>query len=188
MASSHATPRWRRFLRSAPESTRRSSPTFPRPTRTPAMTSWSCRRTAAPLSWTPSSAPRPAPVSLDALLADAARGRMIREGLTVAIVGRPNAGKSSLFNRLAGAARAIVTDVPGTTRDLLTERVDVGGVPLTIVDTAGLREGAGDAIEEEGISRARRAGEAADLVLVVLDRSRALTDDDEAVLAHTASR
>src|SRR5436190_12636688 len=127
-------------------------------------------------------------VSLDALLADAARGRMIREGLTVAIVGRPNAGKSSLFNRLAGAARAIVTDVPGTTRDLLTERVDVGGVPLTIVDTAGLREGAGDAIEEEGISRARRAGEAADLVLVVLDRSRALTDDDEAVLAHTASR
>lgn len=126
--------------------------------------------------------------SLDALLSDAARGKMIREGLTVAIVGRPNAGKSSLFNRLAGAARAIVTDVPGTTRDLLTERVDVSGVPFTIVDTAGLRAHAGDAIEEEGISRARQAGEAADLLVVVLDRSRALTDDDCALLALTQSR
>ena len=95
-----------------------------------------------------------------ALLADARRGRVIREGLTAAIVGRPNAGKSSLFNRLAGAARAIVTDVPGTTRDLLTERIDVGGVPFTVVDTAGLRSAAGDAIEAEGISRApgRRSG------------------------------
>ena len=95
--------------------------------------------------------------ALDALLADARRGRVIREGLTVAIVGRPNAGKSSLFNRLAGAARAIVTDVPGTTRDLLTERVDVGGVPLTLIDTAGIREVPGDAIDEEGIARARLA-------------------------------
>jgi tRNA modification GTPase len=126
--------------------------------------------------------------SLETLLADAARGRLIREGLTVAIVGRPNAGKSSLFNRLAGAARAIVTDVPGTTRDLLTERVDVGGVPLTIVDTAGLRAHAGDAIEEEGISRARQAGGAADVLIVVLDRSRALEDDDHALLAGTAAR
>jgi tRNA modification GTPase len=126
--------------------------------------------------------------SLEALLADAARGRMIREGLTVAIVGRPNVGKSSLFNRLAGAARAIVTDVPGTTRDLLTERVDIGGVPCTIVDTAGLRESAGDAIEEEGISRARQAGDAADLVLVMLDRSRALSGEDRKLLDSTASR
>ena len=126
--------------------------------------------------------------ALDGLLADAARGKMIREGLTIAIVGRPNAGKSSLFNRLAGAARAIVTDVPGTTRDLLTERVDVGGVPFTIVDTAGLRERAGDAIEEEGILRARQAGDAADVILVVLDRSRALGDDDRALLEQTGSR
>jgi tRNA modification GTPase len=126
--------------------------------------------------------------SLEALLADAARGKMIREGLTIAIVGRPNAGKSSLFNRLAGAARAIVTDVPGTTRDLLTERVDIGGVPFTIVDTAGQRARAGDAIEEEGISRARQAGEAADLVLLVLDRSRPLEDDDRALLERPASR
>jgi tRNA modification GTPase len=116
--------------------------------------------------------------ALDVLLADARRGRVIREGLAVAIVGRPNAGKSSLFNRLAGAARAIVTDVPGTTRDLLTERVDVGGVPLTLIDTAGLRETPRDAIEEEGITRARQARAAADVVIVVLDRSRPLTDED----------
>jgi tRNA modification GTPase len=126
--------------------------------------------------------------SIDALLADAKRGRLIREGLTVAIVGRPNVGKSSLFNRLAGAARAIVTDVPGTTRDLLTERVDVGGVPLTMVDTAGLRVRAGDAIEEEGIARARQAAAAADLAIVVLDRSAALTADDRALLNETAGR
>jgi len=126
--------------------------------------------------------------SLEALLADAARGKMIREGLTVAIVGRPNAGKSSLFNRLAGAARAIVTDVPGTTRDLLTERVDVGGVPFTLIDTAGLRASAADAIEEEGISRARQAVEAADLLVVVLDRARALADDDHALLQETSLR
>ena len=121
--------------------------------------------------------------SIDAVLADGARGRMIREGLTAAIVGRPNAGKSSLFNRLAGAARAIVTDVPGTTRDLLTERVDVSGVPFTFVDTAGVRGEAGDAIEEEGIARARQALAAADVAIVVLDRSRPLEDEDRALLA-----
>jgi tRNA modification GTPase len=126
--------------------------------------------------------------SVDALLADARRGRVLREGLTVAIVGRPNAGKSSLFNRLAGAARAIVTDVPGTTRDLLTERVDVGGVPLTLIDTAGMRETPGDAIEEEGIARARQARDAADLVIVVLDRSQPLTDEDRALLSTASSR
>ena len=125
--------------------------------------------------------------ALDALLADARRGRIIREGLTVAIIGRPNAGKSSLFNRLAGAARAIVTDVPGTTRDLLTERVDVGGVPLTLIDTAGVRETPGDAIEEEGIARARQARDAADVVVVVLDRSRPLTDEDRALVESVAT-
>jgi tRNA modification GTPase len=122
--------------------------------------------------------------SIDGVLADAARGRMIREGLTAAIVGRPNVGKSSLFNRLAGAARAIVTDVPGTTRDLLTERVDVDGVPFTFVDTAGVRRTPGDAIEEEGIARARQAEAAADVVIVVLDRSRPLADDDRALMVE----
>ncbi len=126
---------------------------------------------------------------LKELLRDAARGRMIRDGATVAIVGRPNAGKSSLFNRLAGAARAIVTEVPGTTRDLLTERVDVDGVPFTLVDTAGLRVEPEDAIEEEGISRARLAIATADLVLVVLDRSAPLSREDEMLLsAASASR
>ncbi|HEV3141228.1 MAG TPA: tRNA uridine-5-carboxymethylaminomethyl(34) synthesis GTPase MnmE, partial [Vicinamibacterales bacterium] len=83
-----------------------------------------------------------------ALVADASRGRLIREGLQVAIVGRPNAGKSSLFNALAGASRAIVTDVPGTTRDLVTEVVDFDGLRVTLVDTAGLRD-ANDRVEAE---------------------------------------
>lgn len=126
--------------------------------------------------------------SIDALLSDASRGRLIREGLTVAIVGRPNAGKSSLFNRLAGAARAIVTAVPGTTRDLLTERVDIGGVPFTLVDTAGLRATATDAIEEEGIARARQAVAAADVVLVVLDRSQPIATETRDLLAETGAR
>ena len=99
---------------------------------------------------------------------------MIREGLTVAIVGRPNAGKSSLFNRLAGAARAIVTDVPGTTRDLLTERVDIGGVPLTIVDTAGLRAAPAMRSRKKASRGRGRRREAADVLIVVLDRSRRL--------------
>lgn len=124
--------------------------------------------------------------ALDDLLAAAARGRIIREGRTVAIVGRPNSGKSSLFNRFAGAARAIVTDVPGTTRDLLTEKVDVGGIPFTFVDTAGVRDEAGDAIEEEGIIRARLAASTADVRIVVLDRSRALIDEDRALIGMPA--
>jgi len=108
---------------------------------------------------------------VDRLLADARRGRMLREGLQVAIVGPPNAGKSSLFNRLAGADRAIVTEIPGTTRDLVTEVVDVEGLRVTLVDTAGLRD-TSDRIESEGVARSRQAVGAADLVLVVLDRSR----------------
>jgi tRNA modification GTPase len=108
--------------------------------------------------------------------------------LTAAIVGAPNAGKSSLFNRLAGAARAIVTDVPGTTRDLLTERIDIGGIPFTVVDTAGLRREAGNAIEEEGIARARRAAAAADVVIAVIDRSQPLHDEARALLAEGNSR
>ena len=110
-----------------------------------------------------------------ALLASARRGRLIRDGLQVAIVGAPNVGKSSLFNALAGADRAIVTNVPGTTRDLVTEVVDIEGLPVTLVDTAGLREPA-DVVEAEGVARAGRAQDVADLVLFVLDRSRPLPD------------
>ena len=81
----------------------------------------------------------------------------MREGAQVAIVGRPNSGKSSLFNRLAGAGRAIVTDIPGTTRDLVTEVIDIDGAAITLVDTAGLHGAPADAVEEEGIARARAA-------------------------------
>src|SRR4029453_12272025 len=93
--------------------------------------------------------------TLTDVLRDARRGRLIREGATVVLVGRPNSGKSSLFNRLAGAERAIVTDVAGTTRDLVTELVDIDGIAVTLVDTAGLRQAPGDVVETEGIARAR---------------------------------
>src|SRR5262249_41364600 len=104
-----------------------------------------------------------------ALIADARRGRLIREGLQVAIVGEPNVGKSSLFNALVGASRAIVTDVPGTTRDLVSEVVDVDGLRVTLVDTAGLRD-TSDVVESEGVARSRQAAAVADLVLAVSDR------------------
>jgi tRNA modification GTPase len=123
--------------------------------------------------------------AIDALLGDARRGRLIREGATVVIAGRPNVGKSSLFNAVAGAERAIVTAVPGTTRDLLTERVDVEGIPVLFVDTAGARE-TSDIVEVEGVSRGIRARESADLVIVVLDRSEPLTADDERLLDSTS--
>ena len=126
--------------------------------------------------------------SISALLATAARGRMIREGLLVAITGRPNAGKSSLFNQLAGVGRAIVAEWPGTTRDVLTETIDIEGVPMTIVDTAGVRGAPLDAVEAEGIARAVAARETASLTVLVLDRSSALTEDDLALLELTAAR
>jgi len=124
---------------------------------------------------------------LDSLLADASRGRLVREGAQVAILGRPNSGKSSLFNRLAGSGRAIVTDIPGTTRDLVTEVVDIDGAAITLVDTAGLHGAAADAVEQEGISRAHAARRVADLAIVVLDRSRPLEEDDRDLLAATKS-
>jgi tRNA modification GTPase len=124
---------------------------------------------------------------IDDLLHDARRGRLVREGAQVAIVGRPNAGKSSLFNQLAGAGRAIVTAVPGTTRDLLTETIDVDGIPMTVVDTAGLRGGSVDEVEAEGIARAHSARAVADVTLVVLDGSMPLTADDRTLLEATAS-
>src|SRR5882672_435110 len=106
-----------------------------------------------------------------ALLADARRGRLIREGLQIAIVGEPNVGKSSLFNALVGGARAIVTPMPGTTRDLVTEVVDLDGLRVTLVDTAGLRDTT-DPIEVEGVARSHQAVAVADLVLSVEDQSR----------------
>ncbi len=110
---------------------------------------------------------------LDALLVAAQRGRRLRDGLHAVIVGPPNAGKSSLLNHLAGSDRAIVTDIAGTTRDLLHEVVRVDGVELTLVDTAGLREG-GDSIEREGMRRAKAELEQADLAIVLLDARDAI--------------
>jgi tRNA modification GTPase len=121
------------------------------------------------------------------LIAESGRGRLLRDGATVAIVGRTNVGKSTLFNRLAGCDRAIVTEFPGTTRDLLTETVSVGGVPITLVDTAGARA-TEDPAEREGVNRAGRVRAAADLVLLVLDGSMPLTGEDRALLGETASQ
>lgn len=115
--------------------------------------------------------------AIERLIHEGRAGRVVREGSLVVISGRPNAGKSSLFNALVGASRAIVTDVPGTTRDLLTERVDIGGLVVTLVDTAGLRQ-ARDAIEAEGVRRAEEVRDIAALTLVVIDGSVALTDVD----------
>ena len=125
---------------------------------------------------------------IDGLLADAGVGRLVREGAQVVILGKPNSGKSSLFNRLAGSGRAIVTDIPGTTRDLVTEVVDIHGAAITLVDTAGLHTAAADAVEQEGIARAHAAARIADLAIVVLDRSRPLEADDRDLLAATARR
>jgi tRNA modification GTPase len=111
--------------------------------------------------------------ALGALVAEGRAGRVVREGRLVVVSGPPNAGKSSLFNALVGASRAIVTDVPGTTRDLLSERVDVGGVPITLVDTAGVRE-ARDVVEAEGVRRALEAQTIAAVIVEVVDGSEAL--------------
>ena len=118
---------------------------------------------------------------LAALCRSGRQGRLVREGRLVVITGRPNAGKSSVFNTLLGSGRAIVTDIAGTTRDMLTEVVDLGGVPITLVDTAGLRE-ATDAIEAEGVSRAREAVRVAALNIVVVDGSVPLSDEDRQLM------
>ncbi len=124
---------------------------------------------------------------IDDLLGQAVRGRLVREGAQVAIVGAPNVGKSSLFNRLLNANRAIVTAVPGTTRDLLTERAEICGLSLALIDTAGVRE-TSDVVEQEGVARTREALRVADLILVLLDRSRPVGEEDRAVLAETSGR
>ena len=110
-----------------------------------------------------------------------AYGRVVRDGFSLAILGRPNAGKSSLFNRLAQRERAIVTATPGTTRDLVTERVSLGGIPMELIDTAGLRA-ATDEAERLGIAKSREAAAEADVVLLVLDASSGQLDDEERAL------
>jgi tRNA modification GTPase len=124
---------------------------------------------------------------LDRLLEDAARGRLVREGAVVTLVGAPNVGKSSLFNALLNTSRAIVTPVPGTTRDLLTERVEIHGLSLALVDTAGLRP-TDDVVEQEGVRRAKESLAVSELVLAVLDRSRPLHENDRKVLDASHAR
>jgi tRNA modification GTPase len=124
---------------------------------------------------------------LAALEASFARGRIVHDGLTMAIVGRPNAGKSSLFNRLVERDRAIVTATPGTTRDLVTERISLEGIPLELVDTAGLRE-TFEEVEQLGIARSREALADAAIVLVVLDATEPMNDEERSLLAALHDR
>ena len=119
---------------------------------------------------------------LTALLATCQRGKVLKSGVRTAIVGRPNAGKSSLLNALAGYERAIVTDIPGTTRDTVEESVLCGGVLLRLIDTAGIRD-TEDVVEQKGVERSRKALEGAELVLAVVDTSRPFSTEDDAVLA-----
>ena len=120
------------------------------------------------------------------LLDGAAAGRLIREGCRVIVLGRPNVGKSSVFNRLLGSSRAIVTPMAGTTRDLVTETLDLEGLAVGLVDSAGIRP-TGDPVEAEGVSRARRAFGSSAACLVVLDRSEPLGGDDRDVLWETSA-
>ncbi len=118
---------------------------------------------------------------VDDLLSSYTYGKILREGFATAIVGRPNVGKSSLLNAFLKQDRAIVTEVPGTTRDVLEEYVNVMGIPLRILDTAGIRH-SHDVVEQEGVRRSLKAIESADLILLVLDGSQSLTPEDDRVI------
>jgi tRNA modification GTPase len=119
--------------------------------------------------------------ALEVLLATYGQGRIMKSGVAAAIVGKPNVGKSSLLNALAGYDRVIVTDIPGTTRDTVEEVVKVGGVKLRLIDTAGIRE-TEDTVEAIGVERSRKAVENADMVIFVCDGSQPLTEEDEAII------
>lgn len=125
--------------------------------------------------------------SLSSLLKRSEEGRIIKDGLRTAIVGRPNAGKSSLLNALLQEDRAIVTDIPGTTRDTIEESIKIGGVPLVLMDTAGLRE-TDNKVEKIGIERAKKSMEQADLVLAVIDGSHPLEKEDRELLSSLKGR
>ncbi len=120
------------------------------------------------------------------LLATAKRGKILREGLKTAIIGRPNVGKSSLLNQLLREEKAIVTDIAGTTRDVITEFANIGGVPLELIDTAGIRE-TEDIVEKIGVERSVKTLKEADLILLVLDASSALTKKDVELLKLSTS-
>ncbi len=125
--------------------------------------------------------------SVKALIASFAYGKLVHEGFTLAIVGRPNVGKSSLFNRLLEQDRAIVTDIPGTTRDLVSETASVEGIPVKFVDTAGIRAGT-DTVESLGIERSYQAMADADLTVVVIDSSVPMEAADEALIGRARGK
>jgi tRNA modification GTPase len=120
-------------------------------------------------------------LQLTGLLQEARQGRLLRDGIVLAIIGRPNAGKSSLLNALSGQDSAIVTEIPGTTRDVLREQIELDGIPVHLADTAGIRE-TSDRIEAEGVRRARMAFETADLALLVEDVTAPCARDDDLAL------
>ena len=124
-------------------------------------------------------------VKVDRLADSFGRGRLLKEGLRVALVGRPNVGKSSLFNRLLSSDRSIVTEIPGTTRDTISEVINLEGIPVLITDTAGVRSSS-DKIEQLGIERTRRAIADADLIVVVIDGTQPLTVEDEKIVREAA--
>jgi len=120
---------------------------------------------------------------LHRLLRSFSRGKVLKEGIPVAILGRPNAGKSSLLNILAGYDRAIVTDIPGTTRDTVEEKIRLGGYVLRLIDTAGIRD-TGDKVERIGVERSFQAAEQAEIVLLVVDGSRETEEEDRKLLSQ----
>ena len=124
---------------------------------------------------------------LDELLDNQTAGKILREGLETAIIGKPNVGKSSLLNFFAKTDRAIVTDIPGTTRDSIEEFINIGGVPLKIIDTAGIRA-SGDAVEQIGIARAKDCAERAELILALFDGSRPLDAEDDEIFKLLPNR
>ena len=124
---------------------------------------------------------------MNVLLKDANEGRIIRDGLNMAIVGKPNVGKSSLLNKMLKENRAIVTDIPGTTRDVIEEYISLDGIPIKIIDTAGIRESS-DVVEKIGIERSRKKIEEADLVVLMLDGSRELDKEDEEIISYVKDK
>src|SRR5581483_4133560 len=125
--------------------------------------------------------------SIEELVASFAAGKLVYQGFTLAIAGRPNVGKSSLFNRLLEQERAIVTEIPGTTRDTVSEATSLEGIPVKLVDTAGIRE-ASDVVESLGVERSYQAMADADLTLIVLDRPAGLTEPDRLLLEKLETR
>lgn len=123
---------------------------------------------------------------LDELIRSGERGRLLRDGAVVAILGAPNAGKSSLFNALLGHNRAIVTNIPGTTRDIIEENLSVEGVPVRLLDTAGIRE-TEDVVEGIGVEIAKKSAETADAVILAFDAGIPLTEEDKSLIAETAA-